>query len=168
MTLLQVQQTGLMDHPKHWTDSMALPVDSSCVTSRNNKQLVAEQDSVRDAIRVLSLLPPQDKVLHTDLITTLNLSGEYAHDFATQRKTLIPLSDMLQSSSGIEIQHLKRMPQSSWIDAQKKMGLIPKLSGACVVVGADATTREGARVRGFWQAYFTSAGANLPRRYTDF
>lgn len=32
VTVLQVQQTGLMDHPKHWTDSMPLPVDSSYVS----------------------------------------------------------------------------------------------------------------------------------------
>jgi hypothetical protein len=33
------------------------------------------------------------------------------------------------------------MPSVGWVDKQKKLGLIPKLSGACVVVvGADATT----------------------------
>jgi hypothetical protein len=167
VTLLQVQQTGLIDHPKHWTDSMPLPLDPPYVTSRDNKQLAAEQESVRDAIKVLSQLPPGDKVLHTDLITTLNLSGEYAHEFSTQQTTLILLSDMLQSSSGIEMDHLKRMPQASWVDAQKNLGLIPKLSGACVVVvGADATTRDGVKVRDFWQAYFTAAGANLsPTNY---
>jgi hypothetical protein len=167
VTVLQVQQTGLIDHPKHWTDAMPLPVDSSYVTSRDNKQLAAEQESVRNAIKVLSQLPPGDKVLHTDLFTTLNLSGEYAHDFSTPRTTLILLSDMLQSSSGIEMEHLKRMPEASWVDAQKKLGLIPKLSGACVlVVGADPTNRDGVRVRDFWQSYFAAAGANLsPANY---
>ncbi len=65
------------------------------------------------------------------------------------------------------MEHSKRMPQTSWVDAQKKLGLIPKLSGACVVVvGADATTRDGAKVRDFWQSYFTTAGANLsPANY---
>lgn len=162
VTILQVQQTGLLDHPKHWTDVMPLPADSAYVTSRDSKQLAAEQESVRNAIKILSQLPPRDKVLHTDLITTLNLSGEYAHDFSTQRTTLILLSDMLQSSNGIEMEHLKRMPQAGWVEAQKKLGLIPKLSGACiVVVGADATTREGVKVRNFWQAYFAATGSNL-------
>jgi hypothetical protein len=167
VTVLQVQQTGLTDHPKRWADSMPLPVDSSYVTSRDKKQLAAEQESVRDAIKGLSQLPPGHKVLHTDLITTLNLSGEYAHDFSPQRTTVILLSDMLQSSTSIEMEHLKRMPQASWVDAQKKLGLIPKLSGACVVVvGADATTRDGAKVRDFWQSYFTAAGADLsPANY---
>ena len=162
VTVLQVQQTGLIDHPKHWTDDMPVPVDSSYVTSRDKKQLAAEQESVRDAFKGLSQLPPGDKVQHTDLITTLNLSGEYAHDFSSQRTTVILLSDMLQSSNGIEMAHLKRMPPVDWVDAQKKLGLIPNLSGACViVVGADATTQDGARVRDFWQAYFATSGANL-------
>jgi len=139
-----------------------MPVDPSYVTSGDNKHLVAEQESVRNAFKVLSELPPGDKVLHTDLFTTLNLSGEYAHDFSTRRTTIILLSDMLQSSNGIEMEHLKRMPQAGWVDTQKGMGLIPKLSGACiVVVGADATTLEGARIRDFWQSYFSAAGTNL-------
>jgi hypothetical protein len=162
VTVLQVRQTGLIDHPKRWIDSMPLPVDSSYVTSRDNKQLAAEQENVRDAIKVLSRLPLGDKVLHTDLLTTLNLSGEYAHDFGPQQTTVLLLSDMLQSSNGIEMEHLKKMPSPGWIDAQSKLGTIPKLSGACVVVvGADATTPDGVKVRDFWQSYFVAAGTKL-------
>ena len=163
VTILQVHQTGLLDHPKHWTDVMPLPLDPSYVTSRDNRQLATERESVRNSLRVLSQLPPGNKVLHTDLFTTLNLSAEYAHDFSTQRTTIVLLSDMLQSSNGIEMEHLKRMPQGGWVDTQKEVGLIPKLSGACiVVVGADATTPEGAKIRKFWQSYFSAAGATLP------
>jgi len=167
VTILRVQQVGLQDHQDHWSDDMPVPADPTYINSRDQKLLITERENVKSAVKVLSNPPPADKFLHTDLLTTLNLTGEYAHDYRTRPTTIVVLSDMLQSTSEIEMEHAKRMPSRGWLAKQEQLGLVPKLPGACiVVVGADPTTPEGVRVRAFWEEYFAAAGATLiPENY---
>jgi hypothetical protein len=99
---------------------------------------------------------------HTDILTTLQIAGEQLRDSEGRASTLLLLSDMLQSAQGIEMEKLTRMPRTDWVTKQKRLGLIPNLSGACVlVVGADATKESGVRIRRFWQQYFDAAGSTL-------
>jgi hypothetical protein len=57
------------------------------------------------------------------------------------------------------------VPDAAWIERQRELGTLPDLTGACIlVVGADATTPHGVRVREFWRAYLMAAGARLPDR----
>lgn len=54
------------------------------------------------------------------------------------------------------------MPPPGWVRDQGKAGLVPQLPGACVVViGADATTKPGMKVKNFSEGYFSAAGASL-------
>ena len=76
IALMQVQQVGLQDHPKRWSDDMPVPSDPTFATSRDQKALVNEQGTVEIAGQSVSASKADDKVLHTDLLTTLYLAGE--------------------------------------------------------------------------------------------
>jgi len=162
IAILQVQQAGLLDHPEQWTHELAKPFDASYVTSQEQKMLAGEQESVRDRVKHLSKTVEGQKVQHTDLLTTIHLAGEYAREHSSWPTTIILLSDMLQSTRDMEMNRLQRMPAKGWLASQGKLGLVPSLPKACVlVIGADPTTSEGLSVREFWQSYFSAAGAKL-------
>lgn len=100
----------------------------------------------------------------TDLIATLHTAAERVRDGGGRLTTLIILSDMLQCTRDFCMERPGSVPSTNWIAAQSHEGLVPDLSGVCVsVVGADATTSHGVRVRTFWESYFRAAGANLAR-----
>jgi hypothetical protein len=163
IAVLQVQELGLNDHPKHWSDDMPSQTDPTFVSSYDRKMLEAEQENVQSAVKSLSSVSDGAQLVHTDLFTTLGLAGEYKQDYGGRLTTLIVLSDMLQSAKGIEMDHAKQMPPPGWISQQRQLGLLPNFTGACVlVVGADGVTSSGVKVRDFWRNYFTATGANLP------
>jgi hypothetical protein len=163
VTVLQVQELGLNDHPKHWSDDMPSQGDPNFVSSFDRKMLEAEQENVQSAVKSLSTVSQGALLVHTDLFTTLGLAAEYKRDYSGSPTTLIVLSDMLQSAKGIEMDHAKQMPPAGWILQQRQLGLLPDFKGACVlVVGADGVTPSGVKVRDFWRSYFTATGANLP------
>jgi hypothetical protein len=163
ITVLQVQELGLNDHPKHWSDDMPSQTDPNFVSSYDRKMLEAEQENVQSAVKSLSTVSEGAQLVHTDLFTTLGLAGDYKQDYSGRLTTLIVLSDMLQSAEGIEMDHAKQMPPPRWILQQRQIGLLPNFTGACVlVVGADGVTPSGVKVRDFWRNYFTATGANLP------
>jgi hypothetical protein len=167
IVLIQMQQVGLTDHPLRHAFTMPEPQDSAFITVRDRDQLSAEVKSVKSAVPSFFRARNDGGVMHTDILTTVLLADEFVRDGGDRQKVLVLLSDMLQSAKGIEMDGLARMPPHGWIETQKSLGLLPQLGGACVVVvGADATTREGVIVRNFWQAYFTAAGAILtPQNY---
>jgi len=163
ISVLQIQEEGLQDHPKHWADDMPMPSDPPFVSSYDMKMLEAEQENVQTAVTSLSKIPVGTKLLHTDIFTTLGMAGQYAKDFKGQPITLILLSDMLQSTKTVEMDHARHMPTANWISQQKTEGLLPDFTGGCVlVVGADGVTPAGLKVRNFWESYFAATGASLP------
>jgi hypothetical protein len=114
------------------------------------------------AVDSLFKVPSDSKIQHTDILTTLHLASESMRDANGRSTTILLLSDMLQSSYGIEMERPARMPAPKWVSQQKQIGLIPNFAGACVVVvGADSTTGLGVKVRRFWQEYFAAAGGTL-------
>ena len=104
----------------------------------------------------------------TDLFATMHSAGERSRESEGKRNVLLVLSDMLQCTSGsVCMERVDELPDSSWIITQKEQGLVPSLDSVCVsVVGADASTAQGVKVREFWNAYFRAAGARFsPARY---
>jgi hypothetical protein len=103
----------------------------------------------------------------TDLFATLHSAGERARENNGKRKVLFVLSDMLQCAGGVCMERAEGLRDSAWIAAQKQAGLVPALDRVCVsVVGADASTSHGVKVREFWSDYFGTAGASFsPNRY---
>jgi hypothetical protein len=161
LVLLQVQQSGLADHPRRWRGDLPTPSDPLYISGRDNNHLRAARAGL--ALAVDSFFKtPTDTIEHTDILTTLHIASEAMQDARGRSTTLLLLSDMLQSSNGIEMYKLSKMPPPTWTSQQKSLGLVPPLLGACVVVvGADATNATGMRIKKFWQDYFIVAGASL-------
>lgn len=163
LTMLQMQQSGVVDHPLRWTTQFPKLADPGYVSAHDKSRIAAAQAGVVSNLNAFFKMPDGEKVLHTDILSTLDLAAEAAHDSRPSAPTLIILSDMLQSAHGIEMEDGKRMPPVSWIGKQKQQGLVPNLQGACVlVVGADPTNKIGVTVRDFWQQYFKATGTELP------
>jgi hypothetical protein len=103
----------------------------------------------------------------SDLLATMHTASERARQNEGKRPVLLVLSDMLQCAGGVCMEQPGGMPESGWTVAQKQQGLVPSLDSVCVaVVGADASTAHGVKVREFWQSYFQAAGARFaPERY---
>jgi hypothetical protein len=163
--LMQMKQEGLKNDPMHGSVTMPTAADPMLPTAREGLNLTG-------AIRTVTSAIPQyfksaAKVSHTDIFATLIAANDLARGGSGRPKTLVLLSDMLQSANGFEMQGLLRMPRAGWIDEQKRTGLMPQLDEACVVVvGADTTTKEGVQVLDFWKKYFSASGASLdPRDY---
>lgn len=99
----------------------------------------------------------------TDLLATLHTVSDLVDGAPGGRVSLLMLSDMLQCAEGVCFERNgQAVPGSKWIRAQQQQGTLPRLPGVCVaVVGADASTTHGVRVRNFWSAYFQAAGARL-------
>jgi hypothetical protein len=69
---------------------------------------------------------------------------------------------MLQSTPGLRFESVAGIPGNEWIARQKQEGLVPQLDGVCVaVIGADASTPHGVRLRQFWTDYFEAAGVTI-------
>lgn len=105
----------------------------------------------------------------TDLFATLHSAAERAREAPGRKSTLVLMSDMLQCADGsICMEENGEVPDSVWIAEQKSKNALPNLSGTCVVVvGADASTPHGLRVRDFWIAYFAATGAQFrPEKYS--
>lgn len=162
VVLLQMQQSGLQDHPKRWTAQMPVPSESDYISARDKSHLKAAQIGMIAAVDTFFNPTAGSSIQQTDILTTLHLASESMHDAHGRRSTILLLSDMLQSAQGIEMDKSKRMPRPDWIAQQKTIGLIPSFTGACVVViGADPTNASGLQVRHFWQDYFAAAGSSL-------
>jgi hypothetical protein len=162
LVLMQMQQSGLTDNPRKWKGEMPVPVDPRYPSAREKNHRKAAQEGMLTAVDSFFKPETATTAQHTDILTTLQLAGERVHDAEERASTILVLSDMLQSAQGIEMEKLKRMPRPEWLAKQKSLGLIPNLSGVCVVViGADITNAAGVRVRDFWRQYFNAAGALL-------
>ena len=103
----------------------------------------------------------------SDLLATMHTAAERARQNEGKRPVLLVLSDMLQCAGGLCMERPEGLPDSGWTASQKQQGLVPSLDSVCVaVVGADASTAHGVKVREFWQSYFQVAGARFtPERY---
>ena len=100
------------------------------------------------------------KIQGTDLTSTLYRVSDLAHAAGHRRTTLYLLSDMLQWTPDLKLEH--DLPPKGWVADHQRRGLIPDLKNVCVVaVGPDITTDHGVGVRRFWEEYFTAAGAEL-------
>lgn len=103
----------------------------------------------------------------TDLFATLHSVAERVREDPDRKTTLVLMSDMLQCAGSVCMEN-GAVPDTAWIGSRKAEKALPNLTGTCVVVvGADAATPAGRRVRDFWISYFQAAGAQLrPEKYS--
>jgi hypothetical protein len=158
LVVLEMYEEGVKDQ-KNVLDMVISK--SEDVTSLDEKErLESSRKGVKDAIDLFVQESLKKPILHTDILTTLSIASEKLSP--ETHNCLVVLSDMLQSSSEFEFEHLRRMPSSLWINETNKQGLIRPLYGSSVVVvGADPSTREGVIVREFWRQYFAASNASL-------
>ncbi len=116
------------------------------------RALESARESLRRATAPLLTSPPTD---YTDLLSSLRTAEEYFRASQADDRVLVLFSDMLHCT--------RRSPalcmeSSGWRAAPEA----PEgaLDGVCVwVLGADASTAMGEKVRDYWLGYFQAAGA---------
>jgi len=161
ITAMELLQRSIEEVPTRWSED---------VPSRERNDLVLASDSVavdrflRDATAYLrSFADPtgREEIMGTDILSTLHDVSEEFRVRGNTSKTLYLFSDMLQSTNTIEMEG-GSVPSSNWVASAAREGIIPDLTGVCVVViGARVDTRAGQRVKAFWKGYFDAAGATL-------
>ena len=164
IVLLQVHRLRAQEEDaRRWWDTAPRLRDGARPSSLDRENLEAVKRAARSVARTLFATDSAGKLPTTDLFATLHVAAEFLRDAGGRRTTIVLLSDMIQSAHGIEMSRPDGTPPADWIAAQRRRGLIPRLDGACIIViGADATSPQGVRVREFWTRYFEAAGARLP------
>ncbi|HEX5871873.1 MAG TPA: hypothetical protein VFY65_15700 [Longimicrobium sp.] len=158
LVLMKAHAAGIRDTSTVRTVSMPTLTGAQPLTREQN-----ELDLQRDvADRYVTSLFKTAPVNGTDLFATMHTAGERAREGTGARKVLVVLSDMLQCTSDVCMERSNGLPDSTWLAGQKQQGLVPALDSVCVsVVGPDATTTQGVKVREFWSQYFQTAGASF-------
>jgi hypothetical protein len=168
LIMIETYRTGV-DSAGQWQDSIPAQRIPGTLTGRDRRnvdrfRLVASQ-------MASTFFDPAaaGKVMSTDLFHTLYRAADYAKAANGRRTTVVLLSDMLQSTREVDMERPGGIPPDSWTNGLKAEGRLPDLRDVCVfVVGADATTRSGARVREFWRHYFEASGASFrPENYRN-
>ncbi|HLM67861.1 MAG TPA: hypothetical protein VK358_10050 [Longimicrobium sp.] len=163
LVLLQATASGVRNSAPPRPVSVPMPRGQKPLQRDHTARDLARQTADR-YVTTLFRSPPSTG---TDLFATLHTAGEQVREGGGARTMLVILSDMLQCADGVCMERRDGVPDSAWIAARKAQSLVPSLEGACVtVVGADASTAHGVRVREFWRRYFRAAGASFsPARY---
>lgn len=162
LVLLEMYRAGPRDSVGSFVQDMPQPLRPGAVTSYDRRELEAARRGVLSALPVFFDPAVVRTIPTTDLFTTLHIAAEHLGDAGNRDKELVLLSDMFQSTPRFEFEGARRMPPEDWVAQQERTGLLPSLTGTCVlVIGADHTTPAGQRVRAFWERYFDAAGATL-------
>ena len=104
----------------------------------------------------------KQQVLVTDVFGTLFRAADYAKAPNHDKSVLVLLSDMIQATGEANMEKEQGIPGAEWIDSRAAEQRLPEMKGICVVVsGAETKSARGARIRKFWQEYFTRTGARL-------
>lgn len=162
LSVMELLQRSLAEPPKRW---------SQPIPSRERTDMILPGDSVsrvrflRDAVNLLAPFADstdRHRITGTDILSTMHDISADFRATPNHAKTLVIFSDMLQSTSEIEMEGARRMPSSEWVFKAAAGGRLPDLTGVCVyVVGGRVDTRHGQAVKNFWKQYFDATGATL-------
>lgn len=160
IVLIEMHQGSATEDVRRWSASIPALEDPAFESIRDEQRRSGVRQGAMAVVE--EFFEGDARAANTDILSTLQVAAEYVRDAGGRRTILLILSDMLQSANGIEMERQRRMPEPGWLEAQRVAGLLPALDGVCVaVIGADATTPDGAAVKRFWQDYFTAVGARL-------
>lgn len=163
IVLIETYQAGV-DSAGQWQDSIPAQRIAGTLTGKDRRNVEQFRLVASQMASTFFDLTGTRKVMSTDLFHTLYQAADYARAANGRRTTVVLLSDMLQSTSEVNMEQPGGIPPASWTDGRKAEGRLPDLRNVCVfVVGADPTTRTGARVRAFWEHYFAAAGATFKK-----
>lgn len=160
--LVETYRTGV-DSAGQWQDSIPARRFTGELRARERADLEEFRSTAPRVAATFFDAEKSKRVMSTDLFHTLWRAADYAKSANGRRTTLVLLSDMLQSTDEVNMERAGGVPSDSWIEQRKAEGRLPDLANVCVfVVGAEVASRQGAKVRGFWQRYFEAAGARFP------
>jgi hypothetical protein len=133
-------------------------------TGRSHTDAVSLEADRRAAVEGFSKVKRGEK--KTQILDATAMAADlFAANAGFGERWLVLLSDMLESSEGIEFERTKldEKKARSIIDERRKKGLLPSLEGVRVFVGGASgpSSQKFAEVRGFWTTYFRDAGASF-------
>ena len=147
--------------PQQFRDSIKV-LRQAVPTPREKREL----DDFR--ARTLSILPMffdstrKQQVVATDVFGTLFRAADYSRAPGHDKTVLLLLSDMVQATGELNMEHEAGIPGPEWIESRAAEERLPDLTGTCVIVsGAETKSARGAHLRKFWTGYFTRVGAKL-------
>jgi len=154
VAILDVCAAGRTEACRPWSRKMPALRLGLHASHEDSLLLADARDDVRREIVKLSRMP---RIRGTDLFATLYDVSDLLQE-TNLPVTLVMFSDMLQDASGIWMSR-GQVPEPSSIGTRLHP---PALRNVCVsVVGADASTDVGRRVKTFWERYFGAAGSNF-------
>jgi len=155
----EVHRSGRRDSAGQWMTQMPVAKNPLAPTAVDVETLRRARSAAAVAVtQVFDTVRPN----LTDLFSTMFDVQDVKQEVRLERTRIVVLSDMLQSSGGIDMERAGGIPDTSWLATQKQRGLLPDLAGACVVViGADRSTPRGKDVFRFWENYFRRTGSHL-------
>jgi len=170
IVLVQMFQSST-DLVRQVRDSINPLKNSPYATAREARQLDALKRTVRLRFAVsYTDTVGQKLITSTDILGFLRRASDYARSGTRIPTTVVLLSDMLHSTTDLDMERRGGIKDATWIERQRSMGLIPDLGGVCIVaVGGEVTTPRGVSVQRFWTAYFQAAGAEFSvQNYRQF
>lgn len=162
LVMLRMHDVGVRRDRQFWSDTMPSAVRPEQPTAGDRQRLQQAQSGALAVIPMFFDSSQAGRIKNTDVVASLKTIAESAQDGARRRPVVILLSDMIQSTPGLRFESVAGIPGAEWIARQKHEGLVPQLDGVCVaVIGADASTPHGVRLRRFWTDYFEAAGVAI-------
>jgi hypothetical protein len=165
---MQLLQLSLAEPPRRWAQSVP---DRELADHEIMRDSVSRSRFLQDAKILLTQFSDsvgRENIDGTDILSTLHDVGEELRAYRDHETILYLFSDMLQSNRAIDMEGLRQMPPAGWVAEADAQGMLPDLTGLCVmVVGARVDTRVAQQVKAFWSEYFQTTGATLlDRNYT--
>ncbi len=159
---MQLLQLSLAEPPRRWSQQVP---DWELPGQELMRDSVSRVRFLRDAKVLLSQFSDtagRHSIDGTDILSTLHDVGEELRAYRDHETILYLFSDMLQSNRAIDMEGLRQMPPADWVAEADAEGMLPDLTGLCVmVVGARVDTEIAQRVKAFWDEYFQTTGATL-------
>ncbi len=164
----QLLQLSLEEPPQRWSETVPQRQFTEQAMMRDSVTRARFLRDAQDYLVAFTDTTSRDNIDGTDILSTLHDVSADLQAAPGREATLYIFSDMLQSNRSIDMEGLRKMPPSGWIEREKANETLPDLSGLCVyVIGARVDTRESQRVKDFWQEYFEATGAAFEsRNYT--
>ena len=164
----QLLQLSLEEQAQRWSETIPQRQFTEQAMTRDSVTRARFLRDAQDYLVAFTDTTGRGNIDGTDILSTLHDVSADLQAARGRETTLYIFSDMLQSNRSIDMEGLRRMPASGWIDSQRASGTLPDLSGLCVyVIGARVDTEQSQRVKDFWKGYFEATGAVFePRNYT--
>ena len=158
LTIFRVYERGLEGNNDPWIWDVPRSATPAHPTLSDSIKL--EKTS-----RALNAQPPivfdqsiAGKLNGTDLFATLYRVADIVRSDPGHVHRLLLVSDMLQSTSDVNME--RAIPSPGWVS--ENAGRIPRLDGVCVAIaGPDVSKAYDHKLHAFWQAYFKAARAEL-------